>query len=72
MAVFSASSTHANPTTDFTVGNEDLSSAGVGGIEWDALNAQIAGEWEQLGDLYLPVDQSGTISLAGGRPLCEG
>ena len=69
MAVVGASIAHMNPTTDFAVGNEDLSSAGVGRIDWDALNAQLSGEWGQLTGVYLPVDQSGPMSMAGGRAV---
>ena len=47
------------------------SPAGVGGIEWDALNAEVMKEWGQLGDLYLPVDQSSLMGIAGGRAMAR-
>jgi hypothetical protein len=71
MALSGVPSTHTNPSTDFTSGSESLGPAGVGGIEWDALNAEVMKEWNQLGDLYLPVDQSSPMSIAGGRAMAR-
>ena len=71
MALSGVPSTHTNPTTDFTSGSEGLGPAGVGGVEWDVLNSEGMREWGQLGDLYMPTDQGGPLSIAGGRAMAR-